>query len=80
MKNVAYTGTVQAVGGAPPYTWSVSSGSLPDGLTMSASGVISVTPTAKGDFTFTVKVTDSAGTPNTDTQNLTIHINDEVST
>jgi hypothetical protein len=81
MKNVAYTGTVQAVGGTSPYAWSILSGSLPDGLTINATtGVISGTPTANGNFTFTVKVTDSAGTPNTDTQNLTIHINDEVST
>jgi len=43
----------------PPYTWSVSG--LPAGVTASASGALSGTPTAPGSFTVTVKVTDSAG-------------------
>ncbi len=43
----------------PPYTWTVSG--LPAGVTASASGALSGTPTAPGSFTVTVKVTDSAG-------------------
>lgn len=44
--------------GSPPYTWSVISGALPTGLTMSATGLLSGTPTAAGLFQFTVQVTD----------------------
>src|ERR1041385_1037614 len=43
---VAYSSTLQATGGTPPYTWSVSNGSLPAGLMLTAgSGAISGTPT-----------------------------------
>ena len=42
-------------------TWSVSSGSLPAGLTLSSSGTISGTPTSAGTFGFTVTAANSAG-------------------
>lgn len=47
-------------GGAAPYTWSILAGSLPPGLTLSPSGMLSGTPAGQGTFQFTVKVTDSA--------------------
>jgi hypothetical protein len=56
----AYSATLAATGGTPPYTWTILSGSLPPGLTLSSSGVISGTPTGAGTYSFTVKVTDSA--------------------
>jgi len=56
----AYSQTLNATGGTPPYTWSTS-GSLPGGLTLSSGGAISGTPTATGSFAFTVQVKDSAG-------------------
>src|ERR1041385_1929572 len=52
-----------AVGGVPPYTWSVSSGSLPVGLTLSKDGIISGYPSAAGDFYFVVMVQDSTASP-----------------
>lgn len=55
---VKYNQTLQATGGTPPYTWSVSSGSLPGGLTLSTTGVISGIPTTMGASNFTVQVTD----------------------
>ena len=66
----AYSTTLTATGGVPPYTWSLATGSaLPAGLTLnsgSPSATISGTPTATGTFQFTVKVTDSATpTPST---------------
>ena len=47
--------------GAPPYTVSVASGSLPTGLSIASSGIISGTPTTVGEATFTLQVSDSAG-------------------
>jgi hypothetical protein len=59
---IAYSAvTLSATGGKPPYTWSVSSGSLPGGLVMSTAGTVSGTPTAAGVFGFTVHVSDTKG-------------------
>lgn len=59
----SYSQPLAANGGVQPYTWSVSVGSLPAGLSLnSTTGVISGTPTASGTANFTVQVTDSAGT------------------
>lgn len=56
----AYSETITAQGGTPPYTFAITSGALPTGTSMSG-GVISGTPSATGTFTFTVTVTDSLG-------------------
>ena len=59
--NTPYSASLAAIGGKPPYTWSISAGTLPSGLSLSSSsGVISGTPTTAGTFTFTGTVTDSA--------------------
>ena len=72
--NAAYMATLTATGGTTPYHWSVANGNLPAGLTLSASGVISGTPTSYGTSSFTVQVTDSAATPQSATQGLTLQI------
>ena len=80
LATTAYSQALAATGGTPGYTWSLASGSLPTGLTISAAGTISGTPTAAGTFNFTAKATDSTSpTAQTATQPLTITIGAAVS-
>ncbi|MFZ9043030.1 MAG: putative Ig domain-containing protein [Ilumatobacteraceae bacterium] len=67
--SAAYSASLAASGGSTPYTWSIVTGSLPAGLTLSGD-TISGTPTTAGTSTFTVQVTDSIG--RTDTAELSI--------
>jgi len=70
-----YASTLAATGGTQPYAWSISTGSLPSGLTLSGiSGSISGTPTSAGQFSFTVTVTDSSSSQQTSTQALQISV------
>jgi hypothetical protein len=63
--NVAYTQTLHASGGLAPYTYAITAGALPAGLSLSTDGIISGTPTTVGATSFTVTATDSEGTPQT---------------
>ncbi|WP_439449035.1 putative Ig domain-containing protein [Stenotrophomonas sp. ATs4] len=56
----AYNQNLTAVGGTAGYTYAVTAGALPPGLTLSTAGVISGTPTAAGTFSPTITVTDSS--------------------
>jgi hypothetical protein len=59
---LAYNAQVTATGGVPAYTWSLSAGSLPSGVTLNATtGLISGTPSVSGTFNFTVMVRDQDG-------------------
>ncbi|MDR1724113.1 MAG: putative Ig domain-containing protein [Tannerella sp.] len=71
-KGTAYYFAFSATG-TSPFTWSISDGSLPAGLSLSSDGVISGTPMAAGTKTFTVKVSNSVGN---DTQSMSITVND----
>ncbi len=84
---VSYSAILQATGGTPPRSWSVSAGSLPSGLTLAANGMISGTPTASGPSSFTVQVADSSTPPQTPTVSLNLNIavaltgrNDDIAT
>src|SRR2546427_5186024 len=59
-EGASYEASLAALGGTPSYTWKVSSGSLPTGLTLASTGAISGTPTQTGAFSFTASVVDSA--------------------
>jgi Putative Ig domain len=67
--------TLQATGGVQPYTWTITMGSLPPGLTLT-NGVISGTPTGTttGTSSFTVQVSDSETPAMTETASLSITI------
>jgi len=72
---VPYTASLAASGGVPPYIWSITSGSLPAGLSLSSSGAISGTPTNQETQNFTVQVSDSQTPAATATANLSLTIN-----
>jgi arylsulfate sulfotransferase len=59
----SYSSSLTASGGAPPYVFSISAGSLPPGLSLTSStGAITGVPTTAGTFSFTATVVDSIGT------------------
>ncbi|MEW9573010.1 putative Ig domain-containing protein [Rhodanobacter sp. Si-c] len=68
----AYTATITATGGAPAYTYQITSGTLPAGLQFN-NGAISGTPTAGGTFPLTVQVTDGNGKTGTQSYSLLIN-------
>jgi uncharacterized protein YhjY with autotransporter beta-barrel domain len=70
--SVPYSQTLGANGGAPPYSFAVTVGAVPTGLSLSAGGVLSGTPTASGPFTFTVQASDPSF--NTGTRSYTVTI------
>ena len=58
-------------GGVGPFTWTVAAGKLPPGVVLTP-GHLGGTPTVAGTFTFTIKVTDSAGNQATEPGSITI--------
>jgi hypothetical protein len=73
----AYIGSLQAAGGVPPYTWTITKGVLPTGISLSSSGTFSgtVASTDKATaYTFTANVTDSNTPPSTAKRSLTLPV------
>jgi hypothetical protein len=71
---VAYSQTLATTGGQAPFTWALASGSPPNGLSLTAGGVVTGTPnsSAGSPFSFQVRVTDALG--GTDTQTYVVSI------
>ena len=57
----AYSQGVAAASGTPPYSWSLTAGALPAGLSLASGGTISGTPVATGTSNFAIQLTDQAG-------------------
>lgn len=73
--NVPYLSSVAASGGASPYTWSITDGALPPGLTLQATtGNVAGTPTLTGEFSFTTRVSDGSSPMQSATMPLSITI------
>jgi hypothetical protein len=73
VRGAAYSASLAASGGVPPYTWAVVSGALPPGIGLtSATGMLAGTPTKQGRYTFTVRATDSVGAQATRTLSIRI--------
>ena len=69
----AYRASLKSRGGQGPFSWSITAGALPDGLSFdSSAGVISGIPSEAGEFPLTVQVIDGLG--GTDSENLTLTI------
>jgi hypothetical protein len=64
----------KAHGGIPPYKYSISEGSLPVGVKLSADGPLSGIPPATGQFRFTVSVTDSSNPPQRTTRSFLLKV------
>ncbi len=57
---IPFSVQLAASGGATPYTWTISAGTLPSGVTLSNTGIVSGTTTQTGVFGFTAQITDSS--------------------
>ena len=69
-----YSQTLSSSGGTGPYVYSVASGTLPPGVTLSNSGAFSGTPTTAGSYTFTVRSSASGVSPGTRTYTVVVHL------
>jgi hypothetical protein len=69
-----YSNSIAATGGTPPYQWKLTSGLLPQGLTLNAGGLISGTPAANGPFTFAAQVADASQKTATRTYSLNVFL------
>jgi hypothetical protein len=72
-----YSQTLSASGGTPPFRWTVASGALPGGVSLSPSGALSGKPRSAGTSSFTAQVTDSKLA--SDSQGLTLLVNPALS-
>ncbi len=73
----AYSSAISGVNGSPPYNWSVSSGNLPPGLSLSVasftSEVLQGTPSMAGTFNFTIQLTDASNSVTSQPESVVVN-------
>ena len=72
--NLTYRASVGLTGGNPPYTAEIVSGALPKGVTVDGKGIIAGVPFETGNFSFTVRFSDSSSPADSLTQNLSLSV------
>lgn len=72
LEDAVYAQNFAASGGTGPYTYAVTAGALPTGLSLSGAGALTGTPTVPGNYSFTVTATDSALNKGTSAYTLTV--------
>lgn len=70
--NQSFSIQIDFSGGIGPYTFSVTNGSLPPGVTLDNNGLLSGTPSTPGRFNFTIEVRDSRNNTTTQTFNFVV--------
>ncbi|MBP7867975.1 MAG: putative Ig domain-containing protein, partial [Acidobacteria bacterium] len=70
--NSVYSQAITASGGTGSYSFTVTAGTLPDGLSLAADGMLSGTPTVANTFNFTITATDDIGCTGVQTYSVTI--------
>jgi serine/threonine protein kinase len=71
-QGLSYNATLEASGGTAPYTWSIDTGILPPGLTMTEKGIIAGSPANVDSKSFVVRVRDATGTARTRSLSIAI--------
>jgi hypothetical protein len=74
LATVAYSTQLSTTGGIAPVTWSLTSGSLPPGMTLGSLGTISGTSSAVGNYAFTIQAADSGSPQQQATASYTLTI------
>ena len=72
--NTPFLAPLVASGGFFPYTWTIISGNLPTGLSLSSDGILSGTTSQLGAYPLTLQITDSLTPPVKATQAVTLHV------
>lgn len=74
----AYAATLKATGGTPPYQWSLKTGTLPAGISLTATGAVNGTPSSAGTASALIFEVTDANNKSASSSNLSLLVNPEV--